>query len=189
MLVVLDLEGRFIDVRLIEQNEPIFVSGLGEAPFRQFLQQYGGLSISDSIVVGTPYGAGGGGSLVYLDGVTKATASVRIAHESIMAAALAVAREKDEGHQHHTARPPRPRTRRAADLGRSAGPRYRHAQGGHQCRYRRDVRRHALGGRRPRGQREPRRPLSGPVGGGCRPEIHCPRSSVRQRIQGVAGIS
>lgn len=97
MLVVLDLEGRFIDVRLIEQNEPIFVSGLGEAPFRQFLQQYGGLSISDSIVVGTPYGAGGGGTLVYLDGVTKATASVRIAHESIMAAALAVAREKMKG--------------------------------------------------------------------------------------------
>lgn len=99
MLVVLDLEGRFIDVRLIEQNEPIFVSGLGEAPFRKFLQQYRGLSISDSIVVGTPYGGGGAGSLTYLDGVTKATASVRIAHESIMGAALAVAREKMKGIQ------------------------------------------------------------------------------------------
>ena len=38
-----------------------------------------------------------GGPLVYLDGVTKATASVRIAHESILAAALAVAREKMRG--------------------------------------------------------------------------------------------
>jgi transcriptional regulator of nitric oxide reductase/ferredoxin len=96
-LVVLDLEGKFLDVRLIEQNEPIFVSGLGEAPFHKFFEQYPGLSISSSIVVGTPYGDGGGGGLVYLDGVTKATASVRIAHESVMAAALAVAREKMQG--------------------------------------------------------------------------------------------
>ncbi|MFD3190877.1 4Fe-4S binding protein [Sedimentitalea sp. HM32M-2] len=98
VLVVLDLEGRFLDVRLIEHNEPIFVSGLGEAPFHAFFEQYPGLSISSSIVVGTPYGDGGAGSsLVYLDGVTKATASVRIAHESVMAAALAVAREKMQG--------------------------------------------------------------------------------------------
>ncbi len=98
MLVVLDLEGRFLDVQLIEHNEPIFVSGLGEAPFHKFFEQYGGLSISDSIVVGTPYGdAAAGSQLVYLDGVTKATASVRIAHESVMGAALAVAREKMQG--------------------------------------------------------------------------------------------
>ena len=98
VLVVLDLEGRFIDVQLIEHNEPIFVSGLGQAPFHAFFEQYGGLSISDSIVVGTPYGgSGGGSSLKYLDGVTKATASVRIAHESVMGAALAVAREKMQG--------------------------------------------------------------------------------------------
>jgi transcriptional regulator of nitric oxide reductase len=98
MLVLLDPEGNFLDVRLIEQNEPIFVSGLGEAVLRQFLEQYAGLSITTSVVVGSPYGEGAGGSsLVYLDGVTKATASVRIAHESIMGAALAVAREKMQG--------------------------------------------------------------------------------------------
>lgn len=98
MLVMLDLEGRFIDVKLIEHNEPIFVSGLGEAPFHKFLEQYRGLSINQSIVVGTPYGdTGGGSTLTYLDGVTKATASVRIAHESILAATLAVAREKMKG--------------------------------------------------------------------------------------------
>ncbi|GGE54696.1 regulatory protein NosR [Actibacterium pelagium] len=98
VLVTLDLEGKFLDARLIEHNEPIFVSGLGEAPFHKFFEQYPGLSISSSIVVGTPYGdAGEGSSLVYLDGVTKATASVRIAHESVMGAALAVAREKMQG--------------------------------------------------------------------------------------------
>jgi transcriptional regulator of nitric oxide reductase len=98
MLVMLDREGRFIDIRLISQNEPIFVSGLGEAPFRAFLEQYRGHSINEPLVVGTPYGGGGAASdNVYLDGVTKATASVRIAHESILAATLAVAREKMRG--------------------------------------------------------------------------------------------
>lgn len=114
-LVVLDLEGSFLDVRLIEHNEPIFVSGLGEAPFHKFFEQYPGLSLSSSIVVGTPYGDGGAGSsLVYLDGVTKATASVRIAHESVMAAALAVAREKMKG---LSAEPPaHPNTEYTEDL-------------------------------------------------------------------------
>ncbi len=98
LLVILDLEGRFLDVKLLSHNEPIFVSGLGQAPFHQFFEQYRGLSISDTLVVGTPYGSGSEGSaLKYLDGVTKATASVRIAHESVLAATLKVAREKMGG--------------------------------------------------------------------------------------------
>ena len=98
LLVMLDLDGRFMHVRLLSHNEPIFVSGLGQAPFHKFFEQYRGHSISSSLVVGTPYGDGSAGSsLVYLDGVTKATASVRIAHESVLAATLAVAREKMQG--------------------------------------------------------------------------------------------
>ncbi len=98
IFVMLDLNGTFMDVRLISHNEPIFVSGLGEAPLRKFFEQYRGLSINQSLVVGTPYGgAGDGSALVYLDGVTKATASIRIAHESILAATRAVAREKMQG--------------------------------------------------------------------------------------------
>ncbi|MEM9780977.1 MAG: 4Fe-4S binding protein [Pseudomonadota bacterium] len=97
-LVVIDLEGRFIDVRLLDHNEPIFVSGLGEAPFHAFFEQYRGHAIADSLVVGTPYGESEAtSSLVYLDGVTKATASIRIAHESVLAATLAVARERMQG--------------------------------------------------------------------------------------------
>ncbi|WP_238364905.1 4Fe-4S binding protein [Mesobacterium pallidum] len=98
LLVTLDLDGRFLDVQILEHNEPIFVSGLGQAPFNAFVEQYRGHSISDTLVVGTPYGdATAGSALVYLDGVTKATASVRIAHETILAAALQVAREKMNG--------------------------------------------------------------------------------------------
>ncbi|NIY73482.1 4Fe-4S binding protein [Marivivens donghaensis] len=100
IMVMLDLEGRFIDIKLISHNEPIFVSGLGEAPLRAFLEQYQGLSINTPMVVGVPYGHDAGGTgVTYLDGVLKATASVRIAHESIMAATLAVAREKMQGIQ------------------------------------------------------------------------------------------
>ena len=98
MLVMLDLEGSFLKVQLIHHNEPIFVSGLGTPALEEFLEQYRGHNIASSLVVGSPYGeAAQGGSLVYLDGVTKATASVRIAHESILAATIQVAREKMRG--------------------------------------------------------------------------------------------
>lgn len=97
MIIFLDLDGVIIDVKLLSQSEPIFVSGLGEAPFRAFLEQYRGVSIHSVVTVGTKYGGSSGGSQIYLDGVTKATASVRIAHESIMAAAREVAKQKLEG--------------------------------------------------------------------------------------------
>lgn len=98
VLVMLDLEGNFVEVKLVDHNEPIFVSGLGTPTFEAFFTQYRGHSIAETLTVGTPYGdAAGGGSLVYLDGVTKATASVRIAHESILAAATQIAREKMRG--------------------------------------------------------------------------------------------
>ena len=42
MFVMITVEGTFIDVKLIRHNEPIFVSGLGEAPLRNFLSQYKG---------------------------------------------------------------------------------------------------------------------------------------------------
>ncbi|WP_172328804.1 4Fe-4S binding protein [Mangrovicoccus sp. HB161399] len=96
ILVMIDLEGRFLDVSLLHHNEPIFVSGLGEAPFHAFFEQYRGLSIATPMVVGSPYGKADG-PLTYLDGVTKATASIRIAHESLLAATRAVAQEKMKG--------------------------------------------------------------------------------------------
>jgi len=99
VLVTLDRDGNFLRAELLEHNEPIFVSGLGQAPFHEFVRQYHGLSIFDTMTVGVPYGAGDqeGSGQIYLDGVTKATASVRIAHESILAASFAVARERLQG--------------------------------------------------------------------------------------------
>lgn len=98
LFVQITIEGKFINVEILSHNEPIFVSGLDGKLFHDFVRQYKGLSINDTLVVGIPYGdKGSGSSLVYLKGVTKATASVRIAHESILGAAFAIAREKIAG--------------------------------------------------------------------------------------------
>lgn len=99
MLVIMDLDGNFIDVFLIAHHEPIFIAGLDEQRLVDYLTQYAGENIATNYAVGVPYGdqSTSAGGLTYLDGVTKATASVRIAHESIMAAARAVARENMQG--------------------------------------------------------------------------------------------
>ena len=65
VLVTLDRDGKFLRAELLEHNEPIFVSGLGEAPFHEFVRQYRGLSVFDSITVGVPYGAGNRDCLLY----------------------------------------------------------------------------------------------------------------------------
>ena len=98
LLIAMDKEGKLLNVEIVSHNEPIFVSGLGEGPFLKFIDQYQGLSIYESMSVGVPYGRVEGASTQrYLDGVTKATASVRIAHETILSAANAVAKEKMRG--------------------------------------------------------------------------------------------
>jgi transcriptional regulator of nitric oxide reductase len=86
LLVVIDPKGTFLDVEVLSQHEPVFLEGLGEAPLRDFLRQYRGRSLGQGITVG-----GGKGSL---DGVSKATASVRIINQSVLSAALKVARAR-----------------------------------------------------------------------------------------------
>ncbi|MFL5432286.1 MAG: 4Fe-4S binding protein [Myxococcales bacterium] len=96
LLVAIDPQGAFVDVRLLTQHEPVFVGGLGEEPLIRFLTQYKGLRLDQNVKVGRP-GAGSsgkGGGPVVLDGVAKATASLRIVHQSVLASALRVARAK-----------------------------------------------------------------------------------------------
>jgi len=94
LLITMARDGTFLDVTILDHNEPIFISGLGPGPFHAFIQQYRGRSVGDSITVeaGDRSASHAGSTNVYLDGVTKATASVRIANESILAAARQVAR-------------------------------------------------------------------------------------------------
>ena len=90
LLVAIDAQGSFLDVAVLSQHEPVFLDGLGEGPLLDFVKQYKGLSLKRNIAVGGK----ADGESPHLDGVAKATASVRILHQSVLAAALKVARAK-----------------------------------------------------------------------------------------------
>lgn len=95
LLVVIDKDGRFLEVEVLHQHEPVFLGGLGPVPLMEFVRQYKDKSLKQEITVASTYGsarADAGGDRVVLDGVAKATASVRIVNQTVLAAALAVAR-------------------------------------------------------------------------------------------------
>jgi len=96
LLITLDPKGTFLGVQVLSQHEPVFLDGLGEAPLLQFASQYRGLSLNQNIQIGTQKNQAGKnpGTAAHLDGITKATASVRILHQSVLASALKVARKK-----------------------------------------------------------------------------------------------
>jgi NosR/NirI family nitrous oxide reductase transcriptional regulator len=96
LLVLLDAKGTFADVQVLSQHEPVFVDGLGPEPLTHFVEQYRGLSLRQNIKIGsnTNRAEQRGSANVYIDGVAKATASVRIVNQSLLAAALRVARAR-----------------------------------------------------------------------------------------------
>ncbi|WP_082792442.1 4Fe-4S binding protein [Neptuniibacter marinus] len=96
LLVAIDPDGRFIDVRVLSHHEPVFLEGLGEKPLIDFSKQYKDVSLMQNIKIDAKPGLGGANNSanVYIDGVTKATASVRIFNQSLLASSLKVAREK-----------------------------------------------------------------------------------------------
>jgi transcriptional regulator of nitric oxide reductase len=101
LLIAIDRKGTYLDVEVLRQHEPVFLSGLGEGPLRDFVAQYAGKSLLQQISVSSVYSsnAGKGGDKgndkrVVLDGVTKATASIRIVNQTVLTAAMAVARAK-----------------------------------------------------------------------------------------------
>ncbi len=96
LLVALDTKGVFLDAKVLSHHEPVFLEGLGEAPMHLFVEQYKGLSLQQNIKIGSNQNRSGqaGSANVYIDGISKATASVRIINQSMLSAALAVARAK-----------------------------------------------------------------------------------------------
>jgi transcriptional regulator of nitric oxide reductase len=94
LLVALDTKGEFLDVRVLSHHEPVFLEGLGEAPMFHFVEQYKGLSLQQNIKIGAKGKSAPGSANVYIDGVSKATASVRIINQSVLASSLAIARAK-----------------------------------------------------------------------------------------------
>ncbi|GAB4399764.1 MAG: regulatory protein NosR [Rhodoferax sp.] len=93
LLVALSAKGEFMSVQVLSQHEPVFLEGLGPEPLLKFVEQYQGLSLKQNIKIGAGRNEAGGAN-VYIHGVSKATASVRILNQSLLASALKVARAK-----------------------------------------------------------------------------------------------
>jgi len=95
LLVLLDDKGRFLDVRVLSQHEPVFLDGLGEKPMLAFVQQYKGLALTQNIRIHGQQNQGDrSDNNVSIDGVAKATASVRILNQTLLSASLKVARAR-----------------------------------------------------------------------------------------------
>lgn len=99
LLVGLDTGGKFAGLLVLSHHEPIFMHGLGEGPMHRFVSQYVNRSVSDRIIVDSRYGGSedSESGTVYFDGVTKATVSVLVINDTVLSAALKVARAKLEG--------------------------------------------------------------------------------------------
>lgn len=96
LLVAVDPKGSFLDVAVLSHHEPVFLDGLGEAPLFAFVKQYKDLSLKQNINIDskTKRLRAPDAGHAYLDGVSKATASVRIINQSVLSSALKVSRKK-----------------------------------------------------------------------------------------------
>jgi transcriptional regulator of nitric oxide reductase len=95
LLVGIDINGVFSGFKVLGHHEPIFLHGLGEQSMFNFIDQYIGHSLKDRFIVNEQVDKVDG--IVYLDGVTRATVSVMVINDTIIASALKVARAKLEG--------------------------------------------------------------------------------------------
>jgi NosR/NirI family transcriptional regulator, nitrous oxide reductase regulator len=96
LLVAVKPSGELLDVRVLTQHEPVFVDGLGPEPLKDFVRQYAGKSLRQSIKIVAPGTRDPRADSVAaeIDGVAKATASIRIINETIINSALQVARAR-----------------------------------------------------------------------------------------------
>jgi len=95
ILIGIDTQGNFAGFKVLAHHEPIFLHGLGEQPMFDFIDQYKGHSLKERYIIGgsddnTP-------GMTNFDGITRATVSVMVINDTIIASALQVARAKLEG--------------------------------------------------------------------------------------------
>lgn len=92
LLVGIDREGIYRGVKVLEHHEPIFLHGLGPEPMHRFTEQYPGLNLRQPIkITSASVRSKGAGSNVYIDGITKATASAIVLNETVMISAIQAA--------------------------------------------------------------------------------------------------
>ncbi|MGY8870944.1 MAG: 4Fe-4S binding protein [Pseudomonadales bacterium] len=100
LLIGLQANGVFSRVKVMEHHEPVFLHGLGNEALDQFTDQYAGHSIKKQVIISSAKkskATSDSAGAVFFDGVTKATISVMIVNDVVLATALQVARDKLEG--------------------------------------------------------------------------------------------
>ncbi|GAA6170365.1 regulatory protein NosR [Colwellia sp. KU-HH00111] len=95
LLIGIDTQGVFTGLKVLNHNEPIFLHGLGEQPMYRFVQQYKGHSVKERFNINARSKTAK--DTTYFDGITRATISVLVINDTIIASALKVAREKLSG--------------------------------------------------------------------------------------------
>jgi len=94
ILIGLDVNGIFTGFKVLNHHEPIFLHGLGEQPMFDFINKYKGHSIKERYIINAQDKSATG--ITNFDGITRATISVMIINDTIIASALKVARAKLE---------------------------------------------------------------------------------------------
>ncbi len=87
MLVAIDDKGAYVAAKVLEHHEPIILAGIPESKLDAFADQYQGLSVKDRIKIGNQQKEG----IVYIDGLSGATVTVRVMNVAITKAATKVA--------------------------------------------------------------------------------------------------
>ncbi|WP_438944504.1 4Fe-4S binding protein [Shewanella nanhaiensis] len=95
LLIGLDTKGVMTGLQVIKHHEPIFLHGLGESFMFSFVEQYKGHSVKERFIINSQDKTSQ--QATYFDGVTRATVSVMVINDTILASALKVARAKLEG--------------------------------------------------------------------------------------------
>jgi NosR/NirI family nitrous oxide reductase transcriptional regulator len=95
ILIGIDTNGVFAGFKVLNHHEPIFLHGLGEQPMFDFIDQYEGHSIKERYIINAQDKSTPG--ITNFDGITRATVSVMVINDTIIASALQVARAKLEG--------------------------------------------------------------------------------------------
>ncbi|OUS32799.1 (4Fe-4S)-binding protein [Thalassotalea sp. 42_200_T64] len=94
ILIGLDINGIFTGLKVLTHHEPIFLHGLGEQPMFDFIDRYKGHSIKERYIINAQDKSSAG--ITNFDGITRATISIMVINDTIIASALKVARAKLE---------------------------------------------------------------------------------------------
>lgn len=92
LLIIMDVSGNFLKIRLLDHREPLFLDSAGTLKLERFAAQYKGLSTRHAVEIG-PYNDPGlrDEQVAHVKGVQQGTISVKAINRAILQAAAAVA--------------------------------------------------------------------------------------------------